>query len=102
MGPREVEDSIRRADLHRRAVHRRREARHRSPVIAEERPYTSARVRRSPEPEGWDGPDGRVSLVLFVPPARGRGWRDLDVDSALRVRPWRDAPHLWHASRGAP
>src|SRR2546427_589494 len=37
---------LRRAALHHRLVHRRREARLRPPVIAEERPYTSPRVRR--------------------------------------------------------
>ena len=46
VGPRKVEDSIRRAAVHHRPVHRRRETRLRPPVIAEERPYTSPRVRR--------------------------------------------------------
>ncbi len=46
VGSREVEDSIGRAPLHHRVVHRRREARLRPPLIAEERPYTSPRVRR--------------------------------------------------------
>jgi len=46
VGSREIEDSIRRADLHHRSVHRCGEARVRSPLTAEERPYTSARVRR--------------------------------------------------------
>src|SRR3989442_27942 len=54
----------------------------------------------SPEPKGWDGPDGRVSLVLFVPPARGRRWRDLGLDSVVRVRPRRDAFHGRHHRRG--
>jgi len=45
VGPRDAEDSIRRANLHHRPVHRSREARVRSPLTMEERPYTSARVR---------------------------------------------------------
>src|SRR3989454_3288058 len=47
----------------------------------------------SPEPKGWDGPDGRVSLVLLVPPARRGRRRDVDLDSPVRVRARRIAPH---------
>src|SRR5947209_3923452 len=50
-------------------------------------------IAAAPEPKGWDGPDGRVSLVLLVPPARRGRRRDVDLDSPVRVRARRIAPY---------
>src|SRR2546426_606359 len=56
-------------------------------------PTAAGGFAASPEPKGWDGPDGRVSLVLLVPPARRGRRRDVDLDSPVRVRARRIAPY---------
>src|SRR5437899_332009 len=59
-------------------------------------PRVGGTLAASPEPKRWDGPPGRVSLVRLVPPARRRRRRDVDLDSVVRVRARRIAPHGRH------
>src|SRR2546430_8886215 len=46
----------------------------------------AVRAAFPPGPRGWDGPQGRVALVLLVPPDGNLGRADVDPDPALRVR----------------